>query len=210
MMYAKDFRDSACQHLGGKWTCGYWSKFAVIILVYFLINIVVSALSYIYIGWVVDLVISGPIALGITEISLRVVRAEGMQTEDFFSGFKNFASAFVLDLVNAIFIFLWSLLLIIPGIIKRYSYSMSFFILRDNPQMSASSARRASMEMMRGNKWRLFCLRFSFIGWFLLSFLTFGILLLWVFPYKLTAEAEFYQSLLSQNHENIYEQPLTY
>ena len=75
MMYAKDFRDSACQHLGGKWTCGYWSKFAVIMLVYFLINIVVSALSYIYIGWVVDLVISGPIALGIAEISLRVVRA---------------------------------------------------------------------------------------------------------------------------------------
>lgn len=209
MIYAKDFRNCARQHLGGKWTGGCWSQFAVIMLVYFLINIVVSALSYIYIGWVVDLVISGSIALGIAEISLRVVRADDMRTEDFFSGFKNFGSAFVLNLVNTIFIFLWSLLLIIPGIIKSYSYSMSFFILRDNPQMPASSARRASMEMMRGNKWRLFCLRFSFIGWFLLSILTFGILLLWVVPYELTSEVEFYQSLLPQTHENMYEQPLT-
>ena len=89
-------------------------------------------------------------------------------------------------------------MLIIPGIIKSLSYSMSYFILLDNPDMSANDARKESMEMMDGNKGRLFCLYLSYIGWYLLSILTFGILLFWVGPSVRTATAFFYQSLLPE------------
>ena len=81
-----------------------------------------------------------------------------------------------------------------------YAYSMSWFILADDPNIPANEARKRSIEMMRGNKWRLFCLDFSFIGWILLSILTFGILLFWIRPYMQTARAEFYQDLLAQEY----------
>ena len=73
---------------------------------------------------------------------------------------------------------------------------MSYYILIDNPGLSANEARKRSMAMMRGNKWRLFCLDFSFIGWIVLCVLTFGILVFWVAPYQEAARAEFYQDLI--------------
>ena len=70
----------------------------------------------------------------------------------------------------------------------------------DNPSIAPDAARKASIEMMRGNKWRLFCLDFSFIGWYLLSVLTFGILSFWVLPYHYSATAAFYQSLIAERY----------
>lgn len=197
MLHAKDFRDRARSHLGPGWTSKKWGTFAVIALIYSAIEAVVSFLGYIfYIVYIAQLIILGPFALGFAIVSTDIVRGNGNpQVQSFFGGFKNFGSAFLLNLLNAIFVFLWSLLLIIPGIIKAYAYSMSFYILRDNPEMSAGDARRASIEMMQGNKWRYFCLMFSFIGWYLLSILTFGILFFWIIPYTETAKAEFYESL---------------
>ncbi|MDE7216455.1 MAG: DUF975 family protein, partial [Clostridia bacterium] len=115
-----------------------------------------------------------------------------------FDGFKYFARSLVLYITNNILIALWSLLFVIPGVIKYCSYSMSYFILLDNPEMSANDARKKSMEMMDGNKWRYFCLQLSYIGWGLLCVLTFGILTLWVSPSMRTATAFFYQSLLPE------------
>ena len=120
--------------------------------------------------------------------------------EQLFDGFRNYASALALSLLIWIFTFLWTLLFFIPGIIMSYAYSMSWFILADDPNIPANEARKRSIEMMRGNKWRLFCLDFSFIGWILLSILTFGILLFWIMPYMQTARAEFYQDLLAQEY----------
>ena len=82
-----------------------------------------------------------------------------------------------------------------PGIIKYYEYSMSYYILLENPQMRHQEARRASIKLMDGNKARLFCLHLSFIGWVILSAFTFGILLLWVVPYIETAQAAFYREI---------------
>lgn len=82
-----------------------------------------------------------------------------------------------------------------PGIIKALSYSMSWYILCDDPKVGANAARKRSMELMRGHKWKLFCLSLSFIGWWLLCILTLGILSLWVVPYQQTALAHFYRSL---------------
>lgn len=195
MLKAKDFRQRAWEHLGGNWIGNIWGIFALVTLLYLAINGVCVGMV---IGWVAIIVISGPLLLGLAIISTNVVRGEGIRIENLFDGFKNMSTAIVLWLLNGIFIFLWSLLLYIPGIIKYYSYSMSFFILRDNPNMSQDEARRASMAMMHGNKWRLFCLDFSFIGWMILNGLTMGLITFWVFPYMQTAHAEFYQSLLAE------------
>lgn len=187
MLYAKDFRREAWNKLKGN-----WSTAAVATLLYSLLLGVCSGFA-----WIVQ----GPMDLGYYIMTLNVVRERQPQIEDIFEGFKNnFVNAFLLSLVNGIFIFLWSLLLIIPGIIKSYSYSMSVYILADNPDMDSNDARKASIKLMHGNKWRLFCLDFSFIGWGLLTLLTFGLLSFWVTPYQQTAHAAFYQSLIAEQY----------
>jgi len=183
-MLAKDFRDNARTKLAGK-----WGTMALITLIE---GLIMGALATTFVG---DVLVGGPLALGLAGCSLLVARGGDVKIENMFDGFGNFVSSFVLYLTNALLIFLWSLLLIVPGIIKYYSYSMSTFILKDNPQISANEARKASMQMMNGNKWRLFCLHFSFIGWILLSILTLGILMFWITPYIRVSEAEFYENL---------------
>ena len=199
MLRAKDFRQRAWEHLGGNWVGRTWGIFALVTLVYSAIVGACGGLFIAAVGIAAMIIVSGPLELGLVIISTNVVRGTRIEFENLFDGFKNMGNAIVLWLLNNIFIALWSLLFLIPGIIKKYSYSMSFFILRDNPTMSQSDARRASMAMMRGNKWRLFCLDFSFIGWLILCGLTCGILSFWVNPYMQTAHAEFYQSLLDES-----------
>lgn len=162
-----------------------------------------AALSYVYVGGVALFLITGPLALGYTVLALHVIRAKEARVENLFSGFRNFGAAFLVNLINGIFIFLWSLLLFIPGIIKTYSYRMSYYVLADNPEISANEARKRSMQIMRGNKWRLFCLDFSFIGWWLLTVLTLGILSFWIQPYKESACAAFYSRLIAAETEEV-------
>ena len=93
------------------------------------------------------------------------------------------------------FVSLWSLLLIIPGFIKYYAYALTPYILIDNPELSANQAINLSQEMMKGHKFDMFILHLSFIGWIFLSIFTFGIGLLWLLPYMMTAQAAFYQDV---------------
>ncbi len=97
------------------------------------------------------------------------------------------STMFLKDLFN----FLWALL-IIPGIIKFYSYRMAPYILADNPNIGAIRAITLSRNMMRGNKWRMFVLDLSFLGWYLLGTLCLGIGVLFVNPYAFATEAELY------------------
>ncbi|MGN1103290.1 MAG: DUF975 family protein, partial [Candidatus Coproplasma sp.] len=159
--------------------------------------------------------IEGPFALSWAIISLKVLYRREVDLGDMFIGFKNFGKSVALKVINDVFILLWSLLLIVPGVIKAYSYAMSFYILTDNPQMGPRDARLRSVEMMKGNKWRLFCLDCSFIGWGLLCILTFGVLSMWVIPYKQCAYAAFYEELkreqggvISENIEQPSDQPV--
>lgn len=193
-MFAKDFRRNAWSALSGN-----WGTMVLITLIVALISGACGGLAFIGIGAIVLLLIEGPLGLGMAIANLRLIRRQGVEISNAFDGFKNFASAFLLYLLNSIFTALWTLLFIIPGIIKAYSYSMGVYILADNPSMDANSARKKSMEIMHGNKWRLFCLDISFIGWYLLCILTLGILTLWVSPYHEAARAEFYQHLVSGN-----------
>ena len=101
-----------------------------------------------------------------------------------------------------VFIFLWSLLLLIPGIVKMFSYAMTPFILEENPELSANDAIDRSRAMMKGHKFDLFWLLLSFLGWFLLSMLTLGIGLLWLMPYVQTSIAAFYEDVKADYEVN--------
>ena len=207
-MFAKDYRNLAWTKLSGK-----WGIMALCTLIYSLILGACSSFAnmnnfdgappsvkmlFTSIGTVASLLLSGPFIIGMSTLALNVSRGKEVKVEQLFSGFKNYASALALYLINSIFIALWSLLLIVPGIIKAISYSMSYYILIDNPNMGANEARKQSMAMMEGHKWRYFCLMFSFIGWIILCVLTLGILTFWVTPYIQTAQSEFYHSLLAE------------
>jgi uncharacterized membrane protein len=100
-----------------------------------------------------------------------------------------------LFLLEAVFIALWSCLLIVPGIVKFFSYSMAYYILRDNPDMSALDAITASRNMMNGYKGKLFGLYLSFIGWWFLCLFSFGVGYLWLTPYISLSCANFYEDL---------------
>ena len=98
--------------------------------------------------------------------------------------------------LRSVYIFLWSLLFIIPGIIKAYEYLMIPYILAEDPDIDSKEAFAMSKQMMDGNKWKAFVLRLSFIGWIILSVFTCGILsIFYVNPYIFMTEAELYVAL---------------
>jgi uncharacterized membrane protein len=173
---------------------GLWGVAIGTTIVYFIL----SGCGYIpLIGPIVSLILTGPLLLGFTIFSLSVSRKQTPQFIQLFDGFKKFGTALGAYLLQAIFIFLWTLLLIIPGIIAAVSYAMTFYILAEN-DIGPLQAIRKSKEMMRGNKWKLFCLGCRFIGWALLCILTLGIGFLWFTPYIMVSYAKFYDDLLKK------------
>ena len=137
----------------------------------------------------------GLLTFGLCSAFLAVVRVKTMKIENLFDCTKNFGTVFVASILQGIYLFLWTLLFYIPGIVKSYSYAMTNYILIDNPNMTANEAITESRKMMDGHKFDLFVLDLSFIGWYFLSSLTFGILLLYVIPYHQAARAEFYENI---------------
>lgn len=144
---------------------------------------------------IVKFVLGGVIGLGYHTFTLNAVDGREARFENLFSQMHRFGDGFCLRLLTEIFVALWTLLFIIPGIIAGYSYAMAPFIMLENPDCGARQALSESKEMMRGNKWRLFCLEFSFIGWNILNIFTLGIGSLWLNPYKEVSRAAFYREI---------------
>ncbi len=120
-----------------------------------------------------------------------------------FTGFTdNLGRNILAGILYQLFVFLWSLLLFIPGIIMSYAYSMTFFVLKDHPEYSAYQALQVSRKMMKGYKMKAFLLDLSFIGWILVGILCCGIGMLWVSPYMQAAKVELYESI--KDRENGY------
>ena len=148
---------------------------------------------------IVGLLLEGVLMVGVSGIFLSLKRKGGeIEITDLFSGTKQLADNMLLGLMHYVFVFLWSLLFVIPGIVKGYSYSMCYYIKNDHPEYTWRECIDASRKMMRGHKWRLFTLHFSFIGWYIVGSLAFGIGTLWVNPYLRAAEANFYEDLLEK------------
>ena len=147
-------------------------------------------------------IVSGAFYLGFSGMFLKRMRGEEVFVENIFDGFKRFLPSLLLMFFYTLFIVLWSLLLIIPGIIKSLGYSMAFFIMNDNPEIKPLEAIKRSQIMMRGYKGKLFMLCLSFIGWGLLGLLTLGIGYLWLTPYIGLSISNFYENL-KQNQEKV-------
>ncbi|NLF79795.1 MAG: DUF975 family protein [Clostridia bacterium] len=139
--------------------------------------------------------IGGAIELGLCTFFINLQRRSEIGVGDLFSRFDIFGRALLLRLFRSVLIFLWSLLLIIPGIIASYRYALATYLMSQNTELTAREAINLSKRMMIGHKGRLFCLDLSFIGWFILGGLTFGIGLIFVYPYLLSARAAFFLDL---------------
>lgn len=147
------------------------------------------------VGMIVTIIVTPAFALSTVRIYLMVVRGMTPEVKDSFSGFDDFFSAFKVTLLVGLYTFLWSLLFIIPGIVKSYAYSMSLYILADNKGKSARECVRESVEMTDGHKAELFVLDLSFIGWYLLATLTCGLAYLYVVPLYNATRANAYEAI---------------
>jgi uncharacterized membrane protein len=190
MKRSSELRAQAWGALSGK-----WGMAVVAALVYFVISGVLSCIPFI--SCIAVLLVSLPLAYGFTIMLLNVVRGRDVELNTLGEGFKDYGRILGTMLLSSVYQFLWMLLLIIPGIIKGYSYALTPYLLKDHPELKFNAAIEESMRLMSGNKMRLFILDLTYIGWFLLCIVTFGIATLWVNPYWCTARAAFYEDLMS-------------
>lgn len=137
----------------------FWLQFRAVI-----IGLIVAMVIWL----VITIVIGGAGKLGYAMFNLKLVDNKEVEFKDLFSQFHRLGDGFCMKFLVGLYTVLWTLLFIIPGIIKTYSYAMTPYILAENPSMTATEAITESRRIMDGNKWRLFCLSFSFIGWALL------------------------------------------
>lgn len=115
-------------------------------------------------------------------------------------GFGRYGHTFLTLFLRDLFIALWSVLFVIPGIIKMYSYRLTPYLIKDEPELSATETITRSRKLMKGHKWEAFVLDLSFIGWYILGALTMGIVhFFWTAPYHESAKAEFYLELTGQS-----------
>lgn len=190
MKTSSELRAQAWGVLSGK-----WGMAVVATLVYGVISGVLSFIPFV--SWIATLLVSLPLAYGFTVMLLNVVRGSDVKLDTMGEGFKDYGRILGTMLLSSVYQFLWMLLLIVPGIIKGYSYALTPYLLKDHPELKFNAAIEESMRLMSGNKMRLFLLDLSFIGWFLLGLITFGIAFLWITPYWNTARAAFYEDLMS-------------
>ena len=193
---------NARKQLGGGIFQTPWLMALLVVLIE---GAILSAVSFTGIG---TIILMGPITYGVSKVFLRLVYGEPIKLETMFDGFKDdFGGTLLLGLMQTIFIALWTLLFIIPGIIKSYSYAMAFFIKVDHPDYDWSACLKGSEAMMKGHKGELFVLDLSFIGWIIVSMFTLGIGLFWVSPYMECTRANFYACLAAQSEGAAASQP---
>lgn len=181
-----------------------WSTPVICTLVYYIITFVVAGIMggkdasvvrqtvgfLFYLGLI-------PLGWSLQVLFLEYVREGRTQVNSLFLGFKKpwLPKSFLIPFLVGIYTVLWTLLLIIPGIIKAYSYDMAPYVFKDNPEISCDDAIKESMRLMDGHKLQLFLLDLSFIGWVILASLTLGIGFLWLVPYWQTTRVHFYEDL---------------
>lgn len=188
---------------------GRWNEAALLTFVY----IVIAGLFNAIFGGAVSLMATGagslltillfPMAWGFGMTFLALSRNEDndpFEISHLFDGYRGsqtFRRIFLTELLRNVYILLWTLLLIVPGIVKALAYSLTPYILRDYPELENNAAIELSMQMMQGRKMKLFLLELSFIGWAILSIFTFCIGFFWLVPYMQASLANFYEDAKS-------------
>lgn len=184
----------ARESLQGKWGLAIGTFLLYSIITGFIASIGTIGSNEVSVS-IASLIIGGPFALGAATFSLAISRGKEARLEQIFHGFNRFATALAAYLLMVIYVILWTLLLIIPGIIAALSYSMTFYVLADDPSIKAEDALKKSKVMMEGYKLKLFylCLRFFLLA--LLCILTLGIGFLWLIPFIHITMAKFYDDI---------------
>ena len=183
---------------------GFWKGYIIIFGISFLCSLVLGIIAkpgsilYQALNLVITFFLS-TLNVGFILYILKMVRKEEYSNEDIFKFVKNVLPIVAITILMTIFVFLWSLLLIIPGIIAALGYSMVFYIYADkhveNESKSPMEYLSESKKLMNGYKLDYFVFGLSFIGWILLSAVTFGIGLIYTIPYITIAEALYYEEL---------------
>lgn len=199
----QDYKNAALAALKGNWTQAVLAALAV-----FAIALAANMLASIdpegnlaaIVSMAVAICVTMPLSVGLFAAYRALYCGTDVKVVEnaFKTGFGNWGHHVGGMLLMGVYTFLWTLLLIVPGIIKSFSYAMTPFILADKPELSANEAIELSMKMMDGHKLDLFILYLSFIGWYLLSILTLCIGMLWVMPYQYTATAAFYEDVKAE------------
>lgn len=161
-----------------------------------IIMVILAALATLF-----SILVTNVVLIGGNGWFLRSIRGNTGGVSEMFWNFRsgNYGSAVKLGALRMVYIFLWSLLFIIPGIIKKYEYSLADYIKAENPSIGASECLNLSSRMTQGHKMELFILDLSFIGWHILSSFTCGILgLIYVFPYYYCSYAYAYESIRAE------------
>jgi uncharacterized membrane protein len=184
----RELMAQAREALKGRWGLAIGAN-----LIYFVI--IIAAQNIPKVGAGISIIVGAPLIVGVSGFFLCLARKQDAQLVQIFDGIKKFWACLGTYLLAFIFILLWSLLLIIPGIMAAYSYAMIYFILAENDSIGPLEAIAKSKEMMRGNRWKLFCLSLRFIGWSIVCILTLGIGFLWMFPYLYVSLARFYDDI---------------
>ena len=167
----------------------------------FVITLIVVGISYIanlipFIGPVANAILITPaFSIATIMIYFKVCDYQEIKVDEIFNGFYHFWGAFKITFLTGLFVALWSLLLVVPGIIKTYSYSMALYIWAENKEMGALEAITKSKEMMEGHKMDYFVLQLSFFGWIVLTMVTFGLAGIYVIPYVSATTVNFYRSI---------------
>ena len=199
----QDYKNAALAALKGNWTQAVLAALAV-----FAIALVANILGSVdpdgslaaILSIVVAICATMPLSVGLFAAYRELYCGTNVKvTENAFkTGFGNWGHHVGGMLLVGVYTLAWTLLLIVPGIIKSFAYALTPFILIDKPELSANEAIELSMKMMDGHKLDLFILYLSFIGWYLLSFLTLCIGMLWVMPYQYTAMVAFYEDVKAE------------
>lgn len=222
-MSSSDYRRIARERLDGNWIPAIAVTFVAVLLggavtsgsfnfeideelLYYLPDFVIVIITILAgFGTALSLaqtILGGTVQLGYAQYLLNQHDNVRRGFEDLFSQFYRFKDGFCQAFLRGLYVFLWSLLLIVPGIVAGYSYSMTPFIMADYPEMTASEAIAASKELMKGHKLDLFCLDLTFIGWTVLCGLTLGLGFVVLNPYMNAAHAAFYRDITTPGHED--------
>lgn len=183
-----DLMNQARNSLSGNWG---------IAIATFIIFVILSGSIQVipFFGQAGYILLAGPFAVGISIFSLNILRQKNAKIENLFDGFKDYGRSFITYLLMLVYIILWTLLLIIPGIVMALAYSLTFFILADDKTIRPKEAIQKSKQMMYGYKLKLFYLILIFFGLSLLCMLTLGIGFLWLIPFAYITMAAFYEDI---------------
>ncbi len=183
--------------LEGKWGLAAGTTFLYMLLI--------NALGLVPIlGSLITIVLGGPFYYGMVRFQMALSRDNDAKLEQIFEGFKgnNIANKIITYILMGLFITLWMILLIIPGIMAAYSYALTFYLLAEDPDLEPMEALKKSKELMDGHRMRLFMLHLNFFGWAIACLFTLGIGYFWLAPYIGVSHVKFYDDLTKDSRNN--------